>query len=54
MCTIKQCPSFTPIDVGAKSILKVTLRTKNLDDAPKLNDGLKKLNKSDPSVEVYT
>lgn len=54
ICTQPDCPSFTPVDVLAKSILKVALTTASLDDQPKLIDGLKKLNKSDPSVEVFT
>lgn len=29
------------------------MKTQNLEDYPKLIDGLKKLNKSDPSIEVY-
>ena len=35
-------------------LLKVTLSTLILDDMPKLVEGLKKLNKADPSVEIYT
>ncbi|KAL4452839.1 hypothetical protein ABPG74_002404 [Tetrahymena malaccensis] len=48
------CPSLTPINLGAKGILKVALTTHNLDDNHLLIEGLKKLNKSDPSVEVFT
>jgi len=33
--------------------LKVSVKTETLEDYPKLIDGLKKLNKSDPSLEVY-
>lgn len=54
VCSIPTCPSFTPVDVMAKSILKVALTTQSLDNQPKLIEGLKKLNKSDPSVEVFT
>ena len=35
------------------ALLKVSLKTQTLEDYPKLIDGLKKLNKSDPSLEVY-
>lgn len=48
------CPSLTPVNLGAKGILKVSLTTMNLDDSAHLIEGLKKLNKSDPSVEVIT
>jgi translation elongation factor EF-G len=34
--------------------LKVSINSKNLEDQPKLIEGLKKLNKSDPSVEIYS
>jgi translation elongation factor EF-G len=50
----KKGPSFTPINVGAKSILKVAIRSVNLGEQSNLINGLKRLNKSDPSVEVYT
>ena len=33
--------------------MKVSVSTPNIQDNNKLLDGLKKLNKSDPSVEVY-
>lgn len=32
------------------ALLKVALNTNNLEDYPKLIDGLKKLNKSDPAA----
>lgn len=35
------------------ALLKVSLKTETLEDYPKLIDGLRKLNKSDPSLEVY-
>ena len=54
LCSLSGCPSLTPIQLGAKSILKVSIRSKNLEDAHLLMEGLKKLNKSDPSVEIYT
>jgi translation elongation factor EF-G len=34
--------------------LKVSINTETIEDYPKLVEGLKKLNKADPSVEVYT
>jgi Translation elongation factors (GTPases) len=34
------------------SLLKVAVSTQDLNDYPKLITGLKKLNKSDPSLEV--
>lgn len=34
--------------------MKVSLTTYKLDDSVNLIEGLKKLNKSDPSVEVFT
>ncbi len=54
ICSLPDCPSFTPVEVLAKGILKVALTTASLDNQPKLIEGLKKLNKSDPSVEVFT
>jgi ribosome assembly protein 1 len=35
-------------------LLKVSINTELIEDYPALVEGLKKLNKSDPSVEVYT
>lgn len=52
--SVAECPSLTPINLGAKSILKVAIRSQNLSEQPSLIQGLKRLNKSDPSVEVYT
>ena len=37
----------------SKSILKVNISTPDIEDNQKMVEGLKKLNKSDPSVEVY-
>jgi len=34
--------------------LKVSVSTEDIKDGPKLLEGLKKLNRSDPSVDVYT
>lgn len=34
------------------ALLKVTITTPNIDDNQKLIEGLKKLNKADPAVEV--
>lgn len=45
--------SFVPVNLQSKSVLKVSVSTPNIQDNNKLLDGLKKLNKSDPSVEVY-
>lgn len=42
-------PSFT---FGA-GLIKVAIETKNLNDMYMLSDGLRKLNKSDPAVEIY-
>ena len=46
------CPSFTSMNLGAISLLKVSVTTELIEDYPKLIEGLKKLNKSDPSVDV--
>ena len=37
----------------AVALLKVTISTLNLDDYPKLVNGLKEMNKADPSVNAY-
>jgi len=50
--TIKSCPSLAPLASTSKAILKVAVTTPNLQHAGKLIEGLKKLNKSDPSIEV--
>lgn len=47
------CISFVPVNLQSKSVLKVSVSTPNIEDNKKLIEGLKKLNKSDPSVEVY-
>ena len=51
--TSKECLSFVPVSTQTKSILKVSVSTPDLKDSPKLSEGLKKLNRSDPSVDVY-
>lgn len=43
---------MSPLASTSKAILKVAVTTPNLQQMPKLIDGLKKLNKSDPSIEV--
>ncbi len=45
--------SFVPIASQTKSILKVSVSTPDIKNNAKLLDGLKKLNRSDPSVDVY-
>jgi ribosome assembly protein 1 len=42
-----------PTSNQTKSILKVSVSTPDILDNPKLLDGLKKMNRSDPSVDVY-
>ncbi len=54
MSTFPQCPSFTPIYIGAKGLLKVAITCESLEETPQLFEGLKRLNKSDPSLEVFT
>lgn len=48
--TQEDCISFIPVNLQSKSVLKVSVSTPNIQDNNKLLDGLKKLNKSDPSV----
>jgi ribosome assembly protein 1 len=47
------CISFVPVSSQTKSILKVSITTPNFENSHKMLEGLKKLNKSDPSVDVY-
>ena len=49
----EDCISFIPVSSQTKSILKVSVTTPDIKDSPKLLEGLKKLNRSDPSVDVY-
>jgi len=51
--TIQDCPSFVALNNKSKPIVKVALEASRLSDMEKLSEGLKKLNKADPSVEVY-
>ena len=51
---MRECPSLSPIFIGEKGLLKVSVNSMNLEEAPLLVAGLKILNKSDPSVDVYT
>lgn len=51
--TLPDCISFIPVASQTKSILKVNISTPEIEDNQKMVEGLKKLNKSDPSVEVY-
>lgn len=53
LSTSKECLSFVPMSAQTKSILKVSVSTPDIKNGPKLLDGLKKLNRSDPSVDVY-
>lgn len=36
-----------------KSILKVSVSTPNMEDHQAMHEGLRKINRSDPSVDVY-
>lgn len=51
--TDEDCLSFAPVASQTKSILKVKVTTPNFEDTHKMMEGLKKLNKSDSSVDVY-
>lgn len=42
-----------PVASQTKSILKVSVTTPNIEDNQKMIDGLKKINRTDPSVDVY-
>jgi ribosome assembly protein 1 len=47
------CPNFAPAKLLGTGLIKVAIRPKNLSDMPILIDGLKKLDKADPSVSYY-
>lgn len=53
MSNVETCHSLSPKVTHSKAILKVSISTPNLENMGKVVEGLKKLNKSDPSVEVY-
>jgi translation elongation factor EF-G len=45
-----ECPSFAPAKLLGTDLIKVAIQPKNLSEMPILIDGLKKLDKADPSV----
>jgi len=45
------CPNFTKTKSISVGLVKVALETKNLSEMPYLLNGLRKLDKADPSVE---
>ena len=49
----EDCLSFMPVSNQTKSILKVSVSTPDIKSNPLLLEGLKRLNRSDPSVDVY-
>ncbi len=53
ICTTPDCPSFIALSNKSKPIVKVAIEAKKLSEMEKLAEGLKRLNKADPSVEVY-
>eukprot|EP01022_Parablepharisma_sp_SALTPOND_P021377 TRINITY_DN41897_c9_g1_i1.p1 TRINITY_DN41897_c9_g1~~TRINITY_DN41897_c9_g1_i1.p1 ORF type:complete len:1052 (-),score=124.97 TRINITY_DN41897_c9_g1_i1:19009-22164(-) len=48
-----ECPTFTPLTNKSKPIVKVAVEAEKLGDMEKLSEGLRKLNRAEPSVEVY-
>lgn len=51
--TSAECPSFAVLSNKSKPIVKVAIEAEKLSDMDKLAVGLKKLNRAEPSVEVY-
>ena len=49
----QDCPTFTALSNKSKPIVKVAIEAEKLADMEKLAEGLKKLNRAEPSVEVY-
>lgn len=54
LSNLATCPSFSPLYRGSVAILRVAISTEKLSEMPKLVEGLRKLKKCDPAVEVYT
>jgi len=48
-----ECPTFNVMNYKSKPIVKVAIEAENLGDMEKLAEGLKKLNRAEPAVEVY-
>ncbi len=53
LATTPDCPTFTALSNKSKPIVKVAIEAEKLADMDKLAEGLKKLNRAEPSVEVY-
>ena len=51
--SIPDCPTFMALNNKAKPIVKVAIEAEKLGDMDKIAEGLKKLNRAEPSVEVY-
>jgi len=52
LCTSQLMPTFNTMTFASMPIVRVAVESENLSDMPKLFEGLKILNQSDPSVEV--
>ena len=46
----EHCPSFVPTNLLGQGLIKIAIEPKNLLEMPLLVEGLKKLDRSDPSV----
>lgn len=51
--SVPYCPSFTKANMKGTGIIQVAVETTNIEDGPKLIEGLKKLDKADPSVSYF-
>jgi len=51
--SLPECPSFAPARLLGTGLIKVAIQPKNLVEMPILIEGLKKLDKADPSASYY-
>merc|ERR1712170_341499 len=52
--TFEQCNNMKVMKFSVSPVVKVAVEAKNPSDLPKLVEGLKRLSKSDPMVQIYT
>merc|ERR1711937_429812 len=52
--TFEQCHNMKVMKFSVSPVVKVAVEAKNPSDLPKLVEGLKRLSKSDPMVQIYT
>ena len=53
ICSLEECPSFAPARLLGTGLIKVSIQPKNISEMPLLIEGLKKLDRADPSATFH-